>query len=103
ALGGLLLTVANGATKQTSGVRRLIAGWHGASLFLVLLGGFGALARLNGGGGLPGWVIVKLVLWLALAAIVALPYRRPELARPLFWLLPVVGGVAVYMALYKPF
>jgi hypothetical protein len=104
ALGGLLLTVANGATKQSSGVRRLIAGWHGVSLFLVLLGGFGALARLNvQGGGLPGWIVVKVVLWLVLAAIVAVPYRKPELARPLFWLLPVVGGVAVAMALYKPF
>jgi hypothetical protein len=103
ALGGLLLTVANGATKQSSAVRRLIAGWHGTTLFLVLLGGFGALARLGIEDGLPGWIWVKIAMWVVLAAIVAIPYRKPELARPLFWLLPLVGTVAVYMALYKPF
>lgn len=103
ALGGLTLTVANGATKQSSGVRRLIAITHGVAVFLILLGGFGALARLGIAGGLPGWIYVKLVVWLLVAAFVVLPYRRPDLARTLFWVLPVLGTVAVAMALWKPF
>jgi len=103
ALGGLTLTVANGATKQSSGVRRLIAITHGVAVFLILLGGFGALARLGIAGGLPGWIYVKLVVWLLVAALVVLPYRRPDLARTLFWVLPVLGTVAVAMALWKPF
>ena len=54
-LGGLALTVANGATKSTSQVRRLIGATHGIGTFIILLGGFGALARLGvmHGAGLP--------------------------------------------------
>jgi hypothetical protein len=104
ALGGLALTVANGATKSTSSVRRLVAATHGAAMFVILLGGFGALARLGVmHGNLPGWVLVKLACWVVLAVLVAIPYRKPELARTIFWFLPVVGGIAVVMAIYKPF
>ena len=104
ALGGLALTVANGATRSTSSVRRLVSITHGAAMFIILLGGFGALARLGVmHGNLPGWVLVKLACWLVLAVLVAIPYRKPELARTIFWLLPVIGGIAVVMAIYKPF
>ena len=46
-LGGLTLTVANGAAKSTSSVRRLITISHGVSTTVILLCGFGALARLD--------------------------------------------------------
>lgn len=103
-LGGLALTVANGATKSTSQVRRLVAATHGVGTFIILLGGFGALARLgpNEGMGLPLWIWIKLACWVVLAVVIMVPYRRPELARPVFWLLPVVGLVAVWAAVYKP-
>jgi hypothetical protein len=102
-LGGLTLTVANGATKSTSSVRRLIAITHGVATFIILVGGFGALARLGvAHGNLPGWILVKLACWLVLAVLVAIPYRAPGLARVVFWFLPVLGGVAIVMAIYKP-
>jgi len=103
-LGGLALTVANGATKSTSSVRRLIGISHGVATFIILLGGFGALARLGVmHGNLPGWILVKIACWAVLAVLVAIPYRKPDLARNIFWCLPVLGGVAVVMAIYKPF
>ena len=103
-LGGLALTVANGATKSTSSVRRLIGISHGVATIIILLGGFGALARLGVmHGNLPGWVLVKIACWAVLAVLVAIPYRKPDLARNIFWCLPVLGGVAVVMAIYKPF
>lgn len=104
ALGGLALSVANGATKQTNTTRKLIAMTHGIGTFLILLGGFGALAKLTTPhSALPGWVIVKLVVWLVVAGLVAIPYRKPAAARAVFWALPVLGVVAVAMALWKPF
>ena len=101
-LGGLALTVANGATKSTSSVRRLIAATHGAGTFIILLGGFGALARLGMPQGLPLWIWIKLACWAIIAALVVVPYRRPELARPIFWFLPILGAVAAWAAIYKP-
>lgn len=104
ALGGLTFHAASGGTRSGS-ARRLVAITHGVALFLVLLGGFGLLARLgiSQGSSWPGWIWVKLGIWVLLGAALALPYRKPELARPLWALLPVLGGLAAYMAIFKPF
>jgi hypothetical protein len=84
--------------------RRLLAMLHGIGVFLILLGGFGMLARLGFmGQSFPGWVWAKIVIWGLLAAALVVPRRRPSLARPLLYALPLLGGLAVYMVVYKPF
>lgn len=50
----------------------------------------------------PAWLLVKMVLWLVLAGIVLVPYRKPALAKPFALLLPLLAGLAAYMAVYKP-
>ena len=95
-----------GATGQRSGwSRRLVAAFHGLGVFLVLLGGFGMLARLGivRGTSWPGWVWAKVVVWGVLAAAALLPYRFPRTALPIMLLLPLLGGFAAYVAIYKPF
>jgi uncharacterized membrane protein len=84
--------------------RRLLAALHGAGAFLIILGGFGMLARLGlvRGGQFPGWLWVKIAIWLVISGALVLPRRVPGLARPLLLLLPVLGGLAAYMAIYKP-
>jgi hypothetical protein len=103
ALGGLALHAANGGTKSTNRARALVAATHGLGLFIILLGGFGMLARLGiGHAGFPGWVWGKLAIWVVLGGLFMLPYRFPALARPVWILVPVLGILAAYMALYKP-
>jgi hypothetical protein len=104
-LGGLTLHAMNGGTRDTNSSRRLIGGLHGLGAFLVLLGGFGMLARIGfeHGSPFPGWLVAKIAIWLVLAGAVVLPYRRPSLALPLLMALPVLGGAAAVMAIYKPF
>ena len=102
--GGLVLHAMNGGTKTTNTGRRLVAIGYGLGLFLILLGGFGMLARLGiVQGGLPGWIWFKLVLWLAIGGLVALPYRKPGSARLLWVLGPALGLLAAWAGLYKPF
>ncbi len=105
ALGALALHAMNGGTRESNTARGLIAGLHGLGAFLVLLGGFGMLARIGfeHGAAFPGWLVVKIVIWIALAGSVVLPYRRSSLAKPLLLALPVLGGLAAFMAIYKPF
>ncbi len=105
AIGGVSVHAANGGTKSTSSTRPLVGSVHGLGSLLILVGGFGMLARMGfqHGGGFPGWIIGKMIIWLVLSAIVLLPYRRPALARPFLLLLPLLAGAAVYLALYKPF
>jgi uncharacterized membrane protein SirB2 len=105
ATGGVAVHAANGGSKTGSSTRRLVGSVHGVGALLILVGGFGMLARMGfqHGAAFPGWLIGKLVIWLVLSAIALLPYRRPQLARPFLLLLPLLAGAAAYLALYKPF
>ena len=104
ALGGVALHAWNGGTKHDNQGRKAAAAMHGLGLFLILLAGFGMLARLGiMQGGLPGWVWAKLVLWLLVGGLFLMPYRRPGSAKPVFLLLPLLGALAAVLAIYKPF
>ena len=103
ALAGAAVLARTRGDHEARETRRMLAVLHGIGAFLVLLGGFGMLARLDiVQGGLPGWIWVKLGVWAALAAALLLPYRRPAMARALVLSLPVLVGLAAWMALYKP-
>lgn len=102
-IGGVAIHAANGGTKANSATRRFVAYLFGGGSFLILLGGFGMMARLNLVYSIPpNWLIVKMTIWALLSGIVLLPYRRPSLAKPFAALLPLLAGVAVWMAVYKP-
>jgi hypothetical protein len=83
--------------------RKPVAITHGIGLFLVLLGGFGMLARLGIHWPWPGWVLVKVVIWIILGALGAVAARKTTLAQPLWWMTIVLGGLAAYVAGNKPF
>jgi hypothetical protein len=104
-VGGVAVHAANGGAKKTSETRGIVATMHGLGSLLILIGGFGMLARMGfqHGANFPGWLWVKIIIWLILSAITLMPYRKPVLARPFLIVLPLLAGVAVYMALYKPF
>lgn len=104
ALGGAaMLAMVTSAGASPHPMRRMLAMFHGIGVFLVLLGGFGMLARLGiTHAGFPGWIWVKLAVWAVVAAALLLPRRNPSLAKPLLFALPVLVGLAAYMAIYKP-
>ena len=103
AMGGVAVHAANGGTRGASRTRTLIAVMHGLGALLILTGGFGMMARLGMmGQSFPGWLLVKLFIWVLLSAIILLPYRSVSLAKPFLIGLPLLAAVAAYMALYKP-
>ena len=89
---------------ETRKERRFLMVLHGISLFIVLLGGFGLLARIGvqQGSAFPPWVWPKLGVWILIGASIVVFKRMPQLARPLFLLLPLLGAFAAYCAVYKP-
>lgn len=106
ALGGaVVLAMTGGSAPTHRPLRRLLAILHGAGVLLILIGGFGMLARLGGmhGGGFPLWLWVKIGVWAVIAVALFIALRKATLARPLLLALPVLGGLATYMAIYKPF
>ncbi len=102
ALGGVFAHAASGGTRETSGARPWLAFLHGAGGLLILVGGFGMQAKVVGLGW-PGWLIAKLVIWTILGAGSFFPYRKPAAARPFLAIFPLLGMVAAYLVLFRPF
>jgi hypothetical protein len=73
---------------------------HGVALFLVLLGGFGMLARL--GMGVTGWVGAKLLIWVAAGGLIALR-KSPAAAAWGVALVPLLAVLAGWVGYTKPF
>jgi len=103
-LGGAMVHAINGGTAASNGARRAIAVMHGTGLLLILAAGFGLLARLGlMSGGVPLWVVGKLIVWLLAGLMLTVPRRNPKLARPLLLVgLPLLAAAAAWLAVYKP-
>ncbi|MFN0099156.1 MAG: hypothetical protein ACKVS7_10810 [Gemmatimonadaceae bacterium] len=107
AFGGIVMHASEGGTWKGPRSRTMLKVAHHVGVFLILLGGFGMLARIGiAKGGIatfPGWLWAKIALWVVLAGVVSLPYKQPRFALPAFFAVPTLSGLAVYFALYKPF
>lgn len=102
-LGGMAIFVSTGGSRSSFGARKLVGMIHGIGLFLVILAGFGLLARLGLTSGMPGWVIAKIVIWLALGGIPTLIYKKPQQAKLWFFAIWILGACAAVLAIIKPF
>jgi hypothetical protein len=103
-LGGLTTHALNGGDKASNKARALLIAFHGVAMLLLLVAGFGAVAKLGYmKGGMPGWVIAKIVIWLLMGAAPVLIKKKPELAKGLFFGLAALGSAAAYIAGFKPF
>lgn len=68
---------------------------------LGLIAGFGLLSKM--GYGFPGWVIVKILCWLAISAMPFLVLKNPTRAKQLTLTTIAVVLVAIGMVYYRPF
>lgn len=103
ALGGMTFLALLGKLKESSGARTLGFILHGIAMVLLLLGGFGLMARtgISHGAPWPAWIWVKLVVWVLFGASMGLFRRAPDKVRVLWPVLPVLGAVAVFTAIVK--
>jgi hypothetical protein len=100
ALGGAALS-----GPDTPPSRRKARGmFHGIGLFLVLLGGFGLLARIGfpHGASWPLWLLSKLGIWFLLGASIIAFRRLPALGVPLLLIAIALGVTSGYLARNKP-
>lgn len=103
ALGGSVLLFIAGKADELRSVRKFLAMIQGVALLVIFVAGFGLMARLNMmGASWPLWIYVKVAVWLLLGASLVLIRRVQTIGRWWYVLLPLVGAVAAYMAIYKP-
>lgn len=103
-VGGVTLHAMSGGTKETSGGRALTAASHGLGLLLIIVAGFGMLARMDlMAGGLPGWAWVKVGIWLSIGLLFTVPYRKPEMSKLVWFGTVGLMLAAAFLAHAKPF
>ena len=76
---------------------------HGAGLFVMLVAGFGMMARLGIQWPWPGWLIAKLGVWLTIGALPVLARRQILPLGPAWLVASGLGGLAAWLAISKPF
>lgn len=103
-LGGIALHAPHAKRGDTGAVavrKRLMAA-HGIAMLLVLVAGFGLMAKMGLMSTWPLWIIVKLVIWLVLGGAGAFVARKPELGAGWVFALPLVGTIALWAVFFKP-
>ena len=90
---GGFLALSEGNRKRASFAMYL----HGVGLMLLLISGFGMVAK--SGVGFPWWVITKIVLWLVLGAMLAFAKRNVFPVRTLIIISILIGCVLAYLGL----
>lgn len=91
-----------GAPTKKKAFRRYGFILHGVGIALLIVSGFGLLARLGIFAEMPTWVWIKLALWLVFASLVAFVKRKPAWN---LWFLPLVlvlTMTAAYLGVFKP-
>ena len=99
AIGGAIIRAALAAENEK--LEKFIKINHGIAGLIILVTGFGQLAKL--GMEFPGWVIIKIVIWIILGGII-IPIKKAPDKKYLLWFASLLlGALAAYMGLYKPF
>lgn len=103
-LGAAAMHGLKGGNRKDNPWRIQVGTAHGVALFLILLGGFGMLARLElAQGGLPNWIYIKLVIWLLFGGALTAAYKGKTAALQVLIFTPILGLLAAMTAAFKPF
>ena len=97
ALGGMTIA----ARHNDAQIRKLGSIVHGISLLVLLVSGFGLLAKL-GIHGIPSWAWIKLGVWLLLGGIVVLIKRWAQGRLILWMIIPLLASIAAYLGVFHP-
>ena len=76
----------------------------GIFLVLILIAGFGLMARLGINTPWPTWIYIKFGIWLVVGSVGHISMKRfPQHSVKVFWGSVGLLTVASYLANYKPF
>lgn len=89
------------AGSDDARVKKLGSITSGIGLLLMIVAGFGLIAKLYGNSFEP-WMIAKIVIWVVLGGLIALINRKPALGVALWWGLIALGALAAVMVYARP-
>ena len=102
-LGLSLVLTALGGAALSAAKSKIPPILHGIGMVLILVSGFGMIAKYGYELASTPWLHVKLTLWVVVGALIALARRVPKAAAAVYIGGPVLVAFAAYSAIYKPF
>jgi hypothetical protein len=99
-LGGLVALQLVARESVPAASRRLLGALHGTGLLILLVAGFGMMARLGIMAQWPPWIFIKILIWLALGGVIVLQRRLGAWIPTLLVALPLLGLLAALAAVY---
>lgn len=100
-LGSLIVMAAVG--DRTMKWKGLFSALNGIGLLLIVVAGFGLLARLGVSWPWQGWVFLKMMVWLFFGASLTMVDRLRERALLLWWIALAAVIFSAYLGVFKPF
>ncbi len=97
-----LVMVALGGTWQNAKAK-VPAILHGVGTLVILVSGFGMVAKYGNDLGSSGWIHAKLGVWLVVGALLVVARKLPKLAALVYLGGPALVAVAAYLVIHKPF
>ena len=102
AIGGMCVCIRNGLDKKENPSRKFLAITHGVALLMIITGGMGLMtANLYHVGGMPTWIIIKLVIWVIFGCSSLIIYKMPKFATAAFFTFLLLGVFAGMTAKFK--
>ena len=86
------------ASSDSDKCKKLSSILHGVAILLILVSGFGMLAKYSLG--FPWWITVKLVVWLAMGAMLAVAKRRVLPCGTVFGIILALGTIAAVLGIF---
>ena len=102
-VGAVVIHSIGGGEKSAIPARKLVAASHGIGLLLLLVSGFGLLARLQIPWPFPNWIWAKVIIWLLFAFVNYLVFvAYSGRAIKLWFLYLILGSIAAFLGIVKP-
>jgi hypothetical protein len=106
-LGGLamfawLTRAAPGDNPEHVATRKRLAMLHGIAMAIILVAGFGLMAKSGLMKTWPTWIFGKLAIFVVFAAALVFVRRTGAMGRTWLVVLPLLGACAALLAVYKP-
>lgn len=100
-VGLILLFVGFGGMLNSSSNSKSAAKYHGIGLLILVIAGFGMIAKLKLSYTAP-WVLGKVAIFLVLGVLPVLAKRRVLAPPVLVWVAIILAGVAACLGYLKP-
>ena len=100
-VGALAFLAVGGGDKDSAPHRALAFATHGVSMLLLLVTGFGMVARLGSSFASP-WIWGKLALWLIVGSLIRMATKSASFGKVVWALVPLLIAIAGFLALHKP-